>query len=131
MTTPTQNPGYWTPNTAPRLGTGPASGPTNVFAWIGLIISVSGFIFNVGINGLVGIAFSIVGLRDARRIVAGGATGDGGRALAIAGIITGIVHLIATAAIVVGSILLWAWFTQWIEELPGQIISQTVPTIPQ
>jgi hypothetical protein len=127
MTTPTQNPGYWTPNTAPRLGTSPTSGPTNVFAWIGLLVSVSGFIFNVGINGLVGIAFSIVGLRDARRIVAAGSTGDGGRALAIAGLITGIAHVIVTAAIVVGSIFLWAWFTQWVTDLPQQIIDQTVP----
>lgn len=127
MTTPAQNPGYWTPNTAPRLGTSPTSGPTNVFAWIGLVISVSGFVFNVGINGLVGIAFSIFGLRDARRIVAAGATGDGGRSLAIAGIITGIVHVVVTIGIIVAAVFLWLWFTQWIEELPQQFIEQTTP----
>ena len=69
-------------------------------AWTGLLVSVSGFIFNFGVNGMVGIIFSILGLREARRLAEAGQQSTG-RQLAVAGIITGIAHIIVTAGIIV------------------------------
>ena len=116
MSTPTPTPaGYWTPNnTSPRLtNPGPAS---NTFAWLGLIISVSGFIFNLGINGLLGAAFSLVGLREARKLADAGHR-DTGRTIAMAGLITGVVHIIVTAGIIVLAWFAWTWFNEWINSL--------------
>ena len=87
---------------APRLGTSPGQ-RVNYMAWTGLLVSVSGFIFNFGVNGIVGIIFSILGLREARRLADAGQQSTG-RQLAVAGIITGIAHIIVTAGIVVLSV---------------------------
>jgi len=119
MTTPPPTPaGYWTPNTAPRLAN-PGRG-SNTFAWLGLVISVSGFFFNLGINGLLGAAFSLVGLRDARRL-AGEGHQDTGRTIAMAGFIVGIVHIIVTAGIIVLAVFAWGWFNDWISSLTSEI----------
>ena len=120
MSTPPPAPaGYWTPNnTAPRLGT--PGRATNTFAWLGLIISVSGFFFNLGINGLLGAGFSLVGLRDARKLADAGHQ-DTGRSLAMAGLIIGVVHIIVTIGIVVLAVFAWGWFNDWITSLTTQI----------
>lgn len=117
-------PGYWTPKTAPAFGGTPGKTPANAWAWTGLIVSVSGFLFNLGLNGLVGLIFSILGMREARRLAAAGYT-ETGRQLALIGIIAGIVHMVITAAVIVGSILLMAWFLAWVESFPTQFVSQT------
>ena len=120
MSTPTPTPaGYWTPNnTSPRLANpGPAS---NTFAWLGLIISVSGFIFNLGINGLLGAAFSLVGLREARKLADAGHQNTG-RTIAMAGLITGVVHIIVTIGLIVLAVLAWGWFNEWIDSLTGRL----------
>jgi hypothetical protein len=117
--TPQPAPGYWSPNVAPRLGTG-AGQRVNYMAWTGLLVSVSGFLFNFGVNGIVGIIFSILGLREARRLADAGQS-QTGRQLAVAGIITGIAHIIVTAGIVVLSVLAYFWFTDWINDLTTQI----------
>ncbi len=117
--TPQPAPGYWTPNTAPRLGTSPRA-PVNSMAWTGLIVSVSGFLFNLGINGVVGIVFSILGMREARRLAAAGHE-QTGRQLALAGIITGIAHIVVTAAIIVLSVFAVFWFTDWLNAFITQV----------
>ncbi len=94
--------------------------PVNYMAWTGLLVSVSGFIFNVGVNGVVGMIFSILGLREARRLAAAGHE-QTGRSLALAGLITGIAHIVVTAALVVLSVFAFFWFTDWINTLTTQI----------
>jgi hypothetical protein len=98
----------------------PGRAPTNVWAWTGLIVSVSGFLFNLGVNGLVGIAFSILGLREARRLEASGYQ-DTGRSVALAGLITGIVHVVVTVALIVLAVLAWTWFADWLEVFTTQL----------
>jgi len=117
--TPPPAPGYWTPNTAPRLGTSPR-GPVNYMAWTGLLVSASGFIFNIGVNGIVGVVFSILGLREARRLADAGHE-QTGRQLAVAGLITGLAHIVVTAAIAVLAVFSFFWFTDWINNLTSQI----------
>jgi len=116
----TQQPGYWTANTAPRLGNGQGKAPTNMFAWLGLIISVSGFLFNFGVNGLLGAAFSLVGLREARRLADAGYQ-DTGRSLALAGLITGVVHVIVTIGLIVLAVFAWGWFADWIDTVTTEL----------
>lgn len=116
---PQPAPGYWTPNAAPRLGTQPGV-RINYMAWTGLLVSVSGFIFNFGVNGLIGIIFSVLGLREARRLADAGQQSTG-RQLAIAGVITGIAHIIVTAGIIVLSVFAYVWFTDWINTLTTEI----------
>jgi hypothetical protein len=118
MTTPKPqpHPGYRTPNSAPRFGTGPGRAPTNTFAWLGLVISVSGFLIPLGVNGLLGAAFSIMGMREARRLRAAGHE-DTGSAIALAGLITGIVNVVVTAALAVGVYLLVVWFLDWMNAI--------------
>lgn len=117
--TPQPAPGYWTPNVAPRLGTS-AGMRVNYMALTGLLVSVSGFIFNLGINGVVGIIFSILGLREARRLAEAGQQSTG-RQLALAGIIIGIAHIIVTIGLVVLSIFAVYWFTDWVNTLTTEI----------
>ncbi|CAN5456853.1 hypothetical protein BH09ACT4_BH09ACT4_17240 [soil metagenome] len=117
---PQQPAGYWSPNVVPRMGTVPGRAPTNVWAWTGLIVSVSGFIFNLGVNGLLGAAFSVIGLREAKRLEAAGFA-DTGRSIAFAGLVTGIVHVIVTIALVVLAVLAWAWFAQWIDTVTTEL----------
>ncbi len=118
--TPQPAPGYWTPNNAaPRLGMSPR-GPVNYMAWTGLLVSVSGFIFNLGVNGVVGVIFSIIGMREARRLAAAGHENTG-RQLALAGLITGIAHIVVTAAIVVLSVFAFFWFADWVTTLTTQL----------
>jgi hypothetical protein len=117
--TPQPAPGYWTPNNvAPRFGTPRA--PANYMAWTGLIVSASGFIFNVGLNGVVGAILSILGLREARRLAAAGHE-QTGRQLALAGLITGIAHIIVTAAIVVLAVFAIYWFNDWLNAFIAQV----------
>jgi amino acid transporter len=118
--TPAPHPGYWTPNnTAPRLGT-PGRAPGNTFAWIGLIISISGFVFPVGINGLLGAAFSIMGLREARRLQDAGQT-ETGRSIAQAGLVVGIVHILVTIGLIVLAVFAFTWFTEWIDGFTAEL----------
>jgi hypothetical protein len=127
MSTPTPTPapaGYWTPNTNQPRFTAPGRA-TNTFAWLGLIISVSGFIFNLGINGLLGAAFSLVGLRDARKLADAGHQ-DTARTIAMAGLITGTVHIIVTAGIIVLAVFAWGWFNDWILSLTDQLQNSVV-----
>ena len=116
---PQPAPGYWTPNTAPRLGTRPGQ-RVNYMAWTGLLVSVSGFIFNFGVNGIVGIIFSILGLGEARRLAEAGQQSTG-RQLAVAGIITGIAHIIVTAGVVVLAVFASIWFIDWINNLVDNV----------
>ncbi|MEO8263249.1 MAG: hypothetical protein ABI566_11845 [Pseudolysinimonas sp.] len=121
MSQPITPSGYWTPNNqAPRLGGAPGRAPTNTFAWLGLIISVSGFIVPLGINGLLGVGFSLVGLRDARKLADAGHT-DTGRSIAMAGLVVGIVHVIVTLGVIVLAIFAWGWFNDWIETLTTEL----------
>jgi hypothetical protein len=118
--TPAPHPGYWTPNnTAPRFGT-PGRAPGNTFAWIGLIISISGFVFPVGINGLLGAAFSIMGLREARRLQDAGQT-ETGRSIAQAGLVVGIVHILVTVGLIVLAVFAFTWFMEWIDTLTAEL----------
>lgn len=117
---PQPSPGYWTPNTVPRMGTVPGRAPTNTMAWTGLIVSVSGFLFPLLVNGLLGAAFSIIGLREARRLEAAGYH-DTGRTIALAGLVTGIVHIIVTIGLIVLAVLAWGWFYEWIETVTTQL----------
>jgi hypothetical protein len=98
--------------TIPRPGRGPA----NTYAWLGLVISVSGFLIPLGVNGLLGAAFSVIGMRDAARLRAAGHE-DTGSGIALAGLITGVVYTIAMAALVVGVFLLGQWFFGWMDEI--------------
>jgi hypothetical protein len=107
-------PGYWSRTTAPQFGARPGS-PTNTFAWIGLVISASGFLIPVGINGLLGAVFSLLGMRDARRLRAAGHE-ETGSSIALAGLIIGIVHIVVTAALIAGSIWLFFAFNDWMDE---------------
>lgn len=116
---PQPAPGYWSPNAAPRLSTVPGQ-RVNYMAWTGLLVSVSGFIFNFGVNGIVGIIFSILGLREARRLAEAGHV-QTGRQIAVAGIITGIAHIIVSAGIVVLAVFAYFWFTDWINTLTTQL----------
>jgi hypothetical protein len=122
--TPQPAPGYWTPNVAPRLGTSPGM-RVNYMAWTGLLVSVSGFLFNFGVNGLVGIIFSVLGLREARRLAEAGQQSTG-RQLALAGLITGIAHIIVTAGLVVLAIFAYFWFTDWINNLVDSVQYSTL-----
>lgn len=117
MTTPP--PGYWTPTTVPRLATSPGRAPTNTWAWLGLIISVSGFIIPLGVNGLLGAIFSL-GMREARKIREAGFTEDG-RSLALAGLIVGIVNLVLTIAVIVLVVLGTMWFYDWINTITTEL----------
>lgn len=120
MTTPPPAPGYWTPNTAPRLGTQPGRTPTNTYAWLGLIISVSGFLIPLGVNGLLGAAFSVIGMREAAKLRATGHENTG-HGIALAGLITGIVNTLVMAALVVGVFLLGQWFFGWMDEITTEL----------
>jgi hypothetical protein len=118
--TPAPHPGYWTPNNAaPRFGT-PGRAPGNTFAWIGLIISISGFVFPVGINGLLGAAFSIMGLREARRLQDAGQT-ETGRSIAQAGLVVGIVHILVMIGLIVLAVFAFTWFTEWIDGFTAEL----------
>ena len=116
---PQPAPGYWTPNAAPRLGTQPGQ-HVNYMAWTGLIVSVSGFIFNFGVNGVVGVVFSILGLREARRLAEAGQS-QTGRQLAIAGLITGLAHIVVTIGLVILSIFAFVWFNDWVNNLVSNV----------
>lgn len=116
---PPPAPGYWTPNAAPRLGTSPGM-RVNYMAWTGLLVSVSGFIFPFFVNGIVGVIFSVLGLREARRLAEAGQQSTG-RQLAVAGIITGIAHIVVTAGVIVLSVFAYFWFTDWITALTTEI----------
>lgn len=120
MTTPIpqQHPGYRTPISAPRFGTGPGRAPANTFAWLGLVLSVSGFLIPLGVNGILGAAFSIIGMREARRLRTAGHE-DTGSGIALAGLITGIVNVAVTAALAVGVYLLAVWFLDWMNAITG------------
>jgi hypothetical protein len=89
-------------------------------AWTGLIVSVSGFIFPLVVNGLVGVIFSILGLREAKRLEQAGQTSTG-RQLAIAGIIAGIAHMVITAGLVVLAIFAFTWFYDWVNTLVSDV----------
>ena len=89
-------------------------------AWTGLIVSVSGFLFPLLVNGLLGAAFSIIGLREARKLEAAGYH-DTGRTIALAGLVTGIVHIIVTIGLIVLAVLAWGWFTEWIETVTTEL----------
>ena len=118
--TPAPHPGYWTPNnTAPRFGS-PGRAPANSFAWIGLIISISGFVFPVGVNGLLGAAFSVVGLREARKLQDAGHT-ETGRSIAQAGLVVGIVHILVTIGLIVLAVFAYTWFMQWIDAFTTEL----------
>jgi hypothetical protein len=125
MTTPTP-PGYWTPNAVPRLATAGGRAPINTWAWTGLLVSVSGFIFPLGVNGVLGIIFSIFGLREARKITDAGFT-DNGRTLALAGIVVGIVHIIVTVALIVAVVFATTWFYNWIDQVTTEVQNSTIP----
>lgn len=88
----------------------------NTWAWTSLIVSVSGFLVPLGVNGLVGAIFAFFGFREARKIADAGFT-DTGRSLALAGLILGIVHLILTIAVIVAAVLAVQWFQTWITQL--------------
>jgi len=118
MTTPP--PGYWTPTTTPRLATAPGRPPVNTWAWVGMFTSISGFIIPLGINGVLGIIFSIFGLREARKITAAGFT-ENGRSLAVAGIIVGIIHIILTIALIVLLVLGVGWFVDWMNTVQQEL----------
>ena len=92
----------------------------NTWAWIGMFTSISGFILPLGVNGLLGIIFSIFGLREARKIAAAGFT-ETGRQLAVAGIIVGIVHMIVTAAVLVIIVLGVSWFVDLMSTVQQQL----------
>jgi len=109
-------PGYWTPTTTPRLATAPGRPPVNSWAWTSLIVSVSGFLVPLGVNGLVGAIFAFFGFREARKIAAAGFT-DTGRSLALAGLIIGIVHIVLTIAVIVLIVLGVGWFQTVLQEL--------------
>ncbi|HWM34706.1 MAG TPA: hypothetical protein VNR36_10755 [Pseudolysinimonas sp.] len=129
MTTPT--PGYWTPNTAPRFGTAPPGRtPTNTYAWLGLIISVSGFLIPLGVNGLLGAAFSIVGMREAAKLRAAGHENTG-RGIAVAGLITGLANIVVVAALGVGIYLVGAWFFELMERVTTELQYATLAVAPQ
>jgi hypothetical protein len=117
--TPQPAPGYWTPNTAPRLGTSPGM-RVNYMAWTGLLVSVSGFIFPFFVNGIVGVIFSVLGLREARRL-AGAGQQSTGRQLAVAGVIVGIAHIVVTIGLVVLAVFAYFWFTDWINSLVSSV----------
>lgn len=111
-----QHPGYWTPNrTAPRLGS--SGRPANTYAWLGLGISASGFLVPLLVNGILGAVFSLIGMRDARRLRAAGHEDTGG-GIALAGLILGVVHALVTAAIIVAAVFAFQWFIEWVENLP-------------
>ncbi len=117
--TPQPAPGYWTPNNvAPRFNTSRA--PVNYMAWTGMLVSASGFLFPFFINGVVGVIFSILGLREARRLAAAGHE-QTGRQLALAGVITGVAHIIVTAAIIVLAVLAIYWFNDWLNAFIAQV----------
>jgi hypothetical protein len=122
--TPQPAPGYWTPNVAPRLGTSPGM-RVNYMAWTGLLVSISGFVFPFVVNGIVGIIFSVLGLREARRLADAGQQTTG-RQLAVAGIITGIAHIIVTAGVIVLSVFAYFWFTDWINNLIASVPYSTL-----
>ena len=117
--TPQPAPGYWTPNTAPRLGTQPGQ-RVNYMAWTGLLVSISGFVFPFLVNGIVGVIFSVLGLREARRLAEAGQTSTG-RQLAVAGVITGIAHIVVTAGLIVLAVFAYFWFTDWINNLVSSV----------
>lgn len=121
---PQPAPGYWTPNAAARLGT-QAGRRVNYMAWTGLIVSVSGFLFPFVVNGIVGVIFSILGLSEARKLAAAGQTSTG-RQLAVAGIITGIAHIVVTAGVIVLSVFVYFWFTDWINDLVATVPYSTL-----
>src|SRR5690242_7062214 len=123
MTTPP--PGYWTPNTTPRLATAPGRPPVNTWAWLGLIVSVSGFIIPLRVNGLLGAIFSVLGLREASKIRAAGFTEDG-RSLALAGLIVGIVNIVITIAVIVLIVLGAVWFTDWITTIQQELVNSNL-----
>lgn len=121
---PPPAPGYWTPNTAPRLGTQPGM-RVNYMAWTGLLVSVSGFLFPFVVNGIVGVIFSVLGLREARRLADAGQQSTG-RQLAVAGVIVGIAHIIVTAGLAVLAVFSYFWFTDWIDTLTTEIQNSVV-----
>ena len=126
MTTPQQQPGYWTPNNrAPQFATTPGQ-RVNYYAWIGLIVSVSGFVFNLGINGVVGVIFSILGMRDARRLAAEGVE-QTGHTVAVVGLITGLANIVVTVGIVVLSIFAFIWFNDWVRTFVDEVQLQQLP----
>lgn len=69
----------------------PAAG-TNAFAVVGLVCSV---LWLFGLGSVAGIIFSAVGLQTANR-------GGGGRRLAIAGLLLGVLGLVYAVALVFG-----------------------------
>lgn len=122
--TPQPAPGYWTPNVAPRLGTQPGQ-RVNYMAWTGLLVSVSGFLFPFMVSGLVGVIFSVLGLREARRLAEAGQQSTGHQ-LAVAGVIVGIAHIIVTAGLIVLSVFAYFWFTDWINNLVSTVQYSTL-----
>ncbi|MEZ5189980.1 MAG: hypothetical protein R2717_03205 [Schumannella sp.] len=102
----------------------PGRAPVNTMAWLGLVISASGFLVPFLVNGLLGAVFSVMGMREARRLRDAGHT-ETGSGIALAGLILGIVHAILTAALVVGAIFLVQWFLEWLQTMPAyvQIVS--------
>lgn len=100
-------PGYGTPGYAYAPGTYPPAAPgsagpaTNGFAVASLVLSLLGLL--TGITALVGIALGFVALSQIKR------TGQGGRGLAIAGIIIGFVILALTIIGIVIAVAIGAW----------------------
>jgi hypothetical protein len=71
------------------------------------------------------VIFSIIGLREARRLAAAGHENTGHQ-LALAGVIAGIAHIVVTAALIVLAVFAVFWFNDWLNTFITQVQNSNV-----
>lgn len=92
--------------------------PLNPPAVIGFILSLSSVVFPLLLNAIAGIVLSAIGLRRIRQHAAVPADARTGRALAMTGLIVGIVMTVVNVILIVAIISLVIWATSPDREWP-------------
>lgn len=103
-------PGY---GAAPAYGGYPAAPKTNTLAVVSLISSIAGVLIIYFIGSIVGIVTGHISLSQLKT------SGEGGRGLAIAGLIVGYVGLALTIIATIVFIAFWGWFIASVEQFPS------------
>ncbi len=109
-----QPPAYPAYGAAPAYGAYPAPPKTNTLAIVSLIASIAGVVIVYFIGSIVGIITGHMSLSQLKT------SNEGGRGLALAGVIVGYVGLALSILGVIAFIAFWGWFAVNVENFPSR-----------